>query len=66
MLTLTRAEVNDPGMNLHQRGLRCEKYWMDENEVDFAGWLWFVFKKTGMDTSELFEDCRKLCAERLI
>lgn len=39
---------------------------MDGNEVDFAGWLWFVFKKTGMDTSELFEDCRKLCAERLI
>ena len=45
MLTLTHAEVNDPGMNPHQRGLRCEKYWMDENEVDFAGWLWFVFKK---------------------
>lgn len=25
-----------------------------------------VQEKTGMDTSELFEDCRKLCAERLI
>lgn len=55
-----------PGMNLHQKEQRCEKYLMDGNEGDFAGRLCFVFKKTGVDTNELFEDFRRLCAERLI
>lgn len=55
-----------PEMNLHQKEQRCEKYGMDENERDFAGRLCSVFKKTGIDSNESFEDLRKLCAERLI